>query len=117
MKIRLFFIILAALTLVSCAHIDPHPMDMTSAIRSAKTSKDHYALARHYQAAAEAMQARADEQKRYLTEYRKHGYYYGRKTIDVKEHAKALARIYEEAAEENRRMAESHRQMAEEAKQ
>ena len=117
MKTRLFFVILAAPTLVSCAHIDPHPMDMTSAIRSAKTSKDHYALARHYQAAAEAMQARADEQKRYLTEYRKHGYYYGRKTTDVKEHAQALARIYEEAAEENRRMAESHRQMAEEAKQ
>ncbi|SEF73601.1 hypothetical protein SAMN05216403_10784 [Nitrosospira multiformis ATCC 25196] len=117
MKIRLFFVILTGLTLMSCAHIDSHPMDMTSAIRNAKTAKDHYVLARHYQAAAEAMQARADEQKRYLTEYRKHGYYYGRKTIDVKEHAQALAHIYEEAAEENRRMAESHRQMAEEAKQ
>jgi hypothetical protein len=92
-------------------------MDMAGAIQGAKTSEDHYALARHYQAAAEAMQARADEQKRYLAEYRKHGYYYGRKTVDVKEHAQALARVYEEAAEENRRMAESHREMAEEAKQ
>ena len=117
MKIRWCFIILTALTLISCAHVNPHPMDMTNAIQSAKTSEDHYALARHYQAAAESMQARADEQKRCLTEYRKHGYYYGRKTIDVKEHAQALAHIYEEAAEENRRMAESHRQMAEEAKQ
>jgi hypothetical protein len=117
MKTRLFFIILTALAFMSCAHVEPHPMDMTSVIRSAKTSKDHYALARHYQAAAEAMQAKANEQKRCLTEYRKHGYYYGRKTIDVKEHVQALARIYEEAAEENRRMAESHREMAEEAKQ
>ena len=117
MKIRLYFVILTALAVISCAHIDPHPMDMTSAIRSAKNRKDHYDLARNYRAAAEGMQARADEQKRCLTEYQKHGYYYGRKTIDAKEHAQALVRVYEEAAEENRRMAESHREMAEEAKQ
>ena len=117
MRIRLCFVILTVLALISCAHVDPHPMDMTSAIQGAKTSDDHNALARHYDSAAENMQAKADEQKRFLAEYRKHGYYYGRKTIDVKEHAQALVHVYEEAAEKNRRMAESHRQMAEEAKQ
>lgn len=118
MKFHIFIPVLAVLGLLpACAHIDPHPMDMTNAIRSAKTGEDHNELARHYESAAEAMQAKADEQKRCLVEYRKHGYYYGRKTIDVKEHAQALVRVYEEAAEENRRMAESHRQMAEEARQ
>lgn len=115
MKFPIMIAILAALAILSsCAHIDPHPMDMTSAIRGAKTKEDHYALARHYEAAAQAMQAKAQEQKRYLTEYQRHGYYYGRKTIDMKEHAQALARVYEEAAESNMSMAESHREMAEE---
>src|SRR5687768_1968961 len=118
MKSCTFFAMLAMLGLLSsCAHIDPHPMDMTSAVRGAKTKEDHNALARHYEAAANAMRAKANEQKKYLAEYQKHGYYYGRKTIDVKEHAQALVHVYEEAAEKNRRMAESHRQMAEEAKQ
>ncbi len=100
--------------LASCAHIDPHPMDMTSAIRGAKTKEDHYALARHYEAAAQAMQAKAQEQKRCLAEYRRHGYYYGRKTIDMREHAQALVHVYEEAVEANMSIAESHREMAEE---
>ncbi|SOD41660.1 hypothetical protein [Nitrosovibrio sp. Nv4] len=115
MKSRAFFAILVMLGILSsCAHIDPHPMDMTSAIREAKTKEDHNALARHYEAAANAMQAKASEQKRCLAEYQKHGYYYGRQTIDVKEHAQALVHVYEEAAEANMSMAKSHRRMAEE---
>ncbi|SFN36183.1 hypothetical protein [Nitrosospira briensis] len=117
MKARIFFAILAVLGLLaSCAHIDPHPMDMTSAIQSAKTEADHNALARHYQTAARAMQAKAREQKRAVAEYQKHGYYYGRQTEDLKEHAQALVRVYEEAAEANMSIAESHRQMAEQAR-
>ena len=92
-------------------------MDMSSAVRSAKTKADHNALAKHYEAAAEAMQAKAQEQKNSLAEYREHGYYYGRQTEDLKEHTKALVRIYQEAAEANMSMAKVHRQMAEDAKQ
>jgi hypothetical protein len=114
MKFPTVIAILALGGLASCAHIDPHPMDMTSAVGSARTRDDHYALARHYEAAAQAMQAKAQEQKRYLAEYQRHGYYYGRKTIDMKEHAQALVHVYEDAAEANMNLAESHREMAEE---
>lgn len=115
MRSRVFFAILVALALSACAHIDPHPMDMSSAVRSAKTKADHNALAKHYEAAAEAMRAQAQEQKNSLAEYREHGYYYGRQTEDLKEHTKALVRVYEEAAEANMSMAKIHREMAEEA--
>jgi hypothetical protein len=117
MKVRIFLTFLVILGLLgSCAHIDPHPMDMTGAIRSAKTKADHNVLARHYEAAAKAMRAKAQDQKSSLSEYQAHGYYYGRQTEDLEEHARALIRVYEEAAEANMRMAESHRQMAEKAR-
>jgi len=117
MKSKTFFAILAALGLLaSCAHLDPHPMDMTNAIRSAKTSADHNALAKHYEDVAKKMQAKAQAQKNQLAEYETHGYYYGRQTEDLKEHTQALARIYQEAADANMSMAKSHRQMADQAK-
>jgi len=89
---------------------------MASAIRSAKTGEGHNALARHYEVAADDMRAKAQEQKNWLTEYRKHSSYYGRTTEDLKGHAEALIRVYEEAAEANMSMANSHRLMAEEAR-
>ena len=49
MNIRTLFalpIVLGALA--SCAQLDPHPMDMTGAIRNAQTPADHDAVARHY---------------------------------------------------------------------
>jgi hypothetical protein len=116
MKSRVFFTILGALALSACAHIDPHPMDMSGLVHSATTKADHNALARHYEAAAEAMRAQVQEQKNGLAEYREHGYYYGRQTEDLKEHTEALVRVYEEAAEANMNMAKAHREMAEEAK-
>ncbi len=117
MKLKSFFAILAVLGLLaSCAHLDPHPMDMTSAVRSAKTKADHNALAKHYEDAAKRMQAKAQAQKNQLAEYEAHGYYYGRQTEDMKEHTQALVRIYQEAADANMKMAKSHSQMAEQAK-
>lgn len=116
MKPRVAFAILAiASLLASCAHIDPHPMDMTSAIRNAKTGADHEALARHYEDAAKSMQAKADHQKRMLAEYNRHAYYYGRRTEDLKEHSEALIRVYEEAAKANENLAHYHRLLAEDA--
>lgn len=55
MNTKTFFMVFAILGLLaSCAQFDPHAMDMTTAIREAKTSADHNALASHYEAAAEA---------------------------------------------------------------
>jgi biopolymer transport protein ExbB/TolQ len=117
MKFRIVFAILAALGLLaSCAHIDPHPMDMSRAEKSAKTSRDHLALANHYDQAAQSLQAKAEAEKQHRNEYLEHAPYYGRQTEDLKEHSEALIRVYEEAAEKNRRMAEAHRRMAEQAK-
>ena len=118
MKLKSFFAVLVALGLLaSCAHLDPHPMDMSSAIRNAKTKADHIALAKHYENAAQRMQAKADVQKKKLTEYEVHGYYYGRVTEDLQEHTQALVRLYEEAADANMKIAKSQRQLAEQAKQ
>ena len=118
MKIKNVFVILATLGLLaSCANIDHHPMDMTSAVRNAKTKADHNALAKHYEDAAQRMQAKAKAQENQLAEYEAHGSYYGRQTEDLKEHTRALARLYQEAADANTSMAKSHRQMAEQAKE
>lgn len=118
MTSRIFLALLAVLGLLaSCAHIEPHPMDMTNAIRNAKTSADYEALAKHYEDAAKEMRAKAEEQKRMLAEYQTYGYYYGRQTEDLIEHSRALARAYEEAAGANMNMAHYHRRLAEDAKQ
>ncbi|KIO48134.1 hypothetical protein [Nitrosospira sp. NpAV] len=118
MKLKSVFATLVVLgSLASCAHLDPHPMDMSSAIRNAKTKADHNALAKHYEDAAKKMQEKAQIQKNRLAEYEGHSYYYGRVTEDLKEHTKALARLYEEAAEANRKLAEAQRQMADQAKE
>ena len=118
MKFKSVFVTLAVLGLLaSCAHLDPHPMDMSSAIRNAKTKADHNALARHYEDAAKRMQEKAQVQKNKLAEYEVHSYYYGRVTEDLKEHTKALVRLYEEAAEANTKLAGAQRQMAEQAKE
>ena len=118
MQLRPALVILAVIGLLaSCAHIQPHPMDMTSAIRNAKTSADYEALATHYEDAAKSMQAKADQQKRMLAEYQVHGYYYGRKTEDLIEHSQALVRVYQEAADANMNMAHYQRRLAEDAKQ
>lgn len=118
MKFKSVFVTLAVLGLLaSCAHLDPHPMDMSSAVRNAKTKADHNALAKHYEDAAQRMQAKAQAQKNQLAEYEVHSYYYGRVTEDLKEHTKALVRLYQEAADTNTNMAKSHRQMAEQSKE
>ena len=118
MKFGNVFVTLATLgLLVSCAHIDHHPMDMTSAVRNAKTKADHNALAKHYEDAAQKMQAKVKAQENQLAEYEAHGSYYGRQTEDLKEHTRALARLYQEAADTNMIMAKSHRRMAEQAKE
>lgn len=115
MNTKIFLVVFAILSLLtSCAQLDPHPMDMTNAIRGAKTSADHEALARHYEAAGETMRLKVKEHKKELKEYEKP--YYGRRAQDLKAHCHRLINNYEQAVEANMEMAELHRKMAAEAR-
>ena len=117
MRTRIFFAIVAILGLLaSCAPMNPRPMDMTSAIRDAKTSADHNALAKHYEDAAQEMQAKVQEHKKLLEEYEAHPYNYVYRSQDLKLHCLSLVSSYERAAEANMKMAKIHRQLAEEAR-
>ncbi|HVW65061.1 MAG TPA: hypothetical protein VHB01_08600 [Nitrosospira sp.] len=116
MKTKSFTTILVALGLLtSCAQMNPHPMDMTSAVRNAKTSGDHNALAKHYEDVARDMDAKVQEHKKLLYEYETHPYY-GKRAQDLKAHCEVLIRSYKRAAEANMSMAKIHHQMAEETK-
>ena len=102
--------------LTSCAHLEPHQMDMTQAIRNAKTPSDHNSLARHYEESARDMQAKVDEHKKMLAEYEAHREYYGRLGLNMDSMCRALIHEYGQAAKENMDLANSHRKMAAEAK-
>ena len=101
--------------LVSCT-INPMPMDMTQAVQSAKTRSDHDALAKHYEDAAKEMQAKAAEHKKMLVQYEARKSLYGKQGQPLISHCQGLIRIYEQAAKENIGMAQSHRELAAEAK-
>jgi len=111
-------ILLAVLTLfgllMSCAERGRHPMDMSVAVQSARTSADHQALADHYEAVARDMKNKAEEHRQILAQFRKdpHDYPKTYKGGSFEAHCKRLIDLYERAAEANRDMAEDHRQMA-----
>jgi hypothetical protein len=108
--------VVALLGLLASCTINPHPMDMTQAVQSAKTRADHEALAKHYEDAAKELQATADDHKKMLGQYEANKALYGKQAQSLISHCQGLVRIYEQAAADNRSMAESHRQMAVEAK-
>lgn len=117
MKARIFFAALVILaSLISCAQMHPHPMEMTSAVRNAKTSVDHEALAKHYEDAAHEMQLKVEEHKKLLEEYEKHPYYYPKRAQDLQAHCWSLIKSYEQAVEANMSMAKIHHQIASEVK-
>lgn len=101
--------------LASCS-INPHSMDMTQAVQSARSSADHASLAKHYEDAAKVMQDEASAHKRMLAQYESNRSLYGKQAQNMISHCQGLVRVYEQAAAENMSMAESHRQMAAEAK-
>lgn len=98
--------------LTACAPMNPHPMDMTGAIKKATTKADHEALVKHYEDAAKGLQQKADENKKMLDEYQTHAAYYGRQAQDLQSHTKAAINAYEQAAKANLDMAKSHKMMA-----
>ncbi len=108
-----FFAVLAVLGLLaSCAPLNPHPMDMTQAVRTAKSAADHNALAQHYENGAKEMQAKADEHKKLLEEYESKSYHYGKQAQELQAHCRGLIRYYEQAAKANEAMAQAHREIA-----
>jgi len=112
MKTKLLITLLLALGLLSaCAEMNPHPMDMSVAVRNAGTKADHEELAQHYEETAKEMQLKVDEHKKLLSQYESKSYLYGKQAQDLKAHCQRLINIYENAAEENLSMAKLHRQM------
>lgn len=107
--------VLVSVLAASCA-IDPHRMDMTQAIQSAKSRSDHEALAKHYEDAAKEMRARVEEHKKLLRHYQSKKDVYRKQAQDLINHCQGLIRVYEQAAADNLAMAKSHREIASEAK-
>ena len=57
MKTIISLAVIAIFALLGSCTINPHSMDMTQAIQSAKTRSDQESLAKHYEDAAKDMQA------------------------------------------------------------
>jgi hypothetical protein len=116
MKTLTSLVLVASLGLLGSCTINPHSMDMTQAVQSAKTGSDHESLARHYEDVAKDMQASAAVHKKLLAQYEANKGLYGKQASSLISHCQGLVRVYEQAAKENLGMAETHRQMAAEAK-
>ena len=116
MRIESRFVAIAVFSILVGCSINPHPMDMTTAVQSAKTASDHETLAKHYEEAAKEMQAKAEEHKKILSQYQANKGLYGKSAQDLINHCQGLIRIYEQAAAENMSMAKEHRDMAAEVK-
>ncbi|MGZ4994738.1 MAG: hypothetical protein ACXV79_11335 [Methylobacter sp.] len=112
MKTKLLTPLFLAIGLLSaCTNINPQPTDMDYLAMQSETKADHQALAEHYQKAAEDMQAKANEDKKLLSQYESKSYLYGRQAEDLKASCQRLIDVYEKAAKENLSMAKMHRQM------
>ena len=116
MKITTRLTATALLGLLGSCTINPHPMDMTQAVQTAKTTREHNALARHYEDVARDMQAKADEHKKLLAYYQARKDLVRKQAQDLISHCQGLIRIYDQAATENMEMAQSHRELAAQAK-
>jgi len=108
----LSLLLLVSGLLASCAQPNPHPMDMTSAVQSAKSKIDHEALATHYDEVAKEMQAKVDEHKKLLVQYKANPWLYGKQIEGFESHCARLVSVYQQAVDANLQMAEAHRQMA-----
>lgn len=118
MNTRSLFAFLAILgLLVSCAQMNPQPMDMSQAAQKARSGPDHIAFAKRYEDAAREMQAKVRDHKKQLEEYEYNSNHYGKQAQNLQAHCRGLIRFYEQAAEANMDMAKSHRELADEARQ
>lgn len=83
-------------------------------MQTADTREAHERLAKHYEEIA--LQAGADEEREMLIQYQANPHKYGKRILDLKARAEAMIRDLEMAAQESRRLAEYHRQLAEESR-
>ena len=86
--------------------------DILTAAQNATTRSEHEAIAKYYEDAARAMQAKMQEKKQLLEHYQDKSYLYGRQAQDLQAQTEALARQYEKAVTTNAKEAHLHHQMA-----
>ena len=117
MQSKLFFVVLFIFTfLTSGAAMAADVANVSNTEAKAKTNFDHIKLAEYYENEANALKAKAEEQRKLLEEYKNHSEYYGREGQEFESHHEALLREYTKAAERNSEMAVSHRNMAKRVK-
>jgi hypothetical protein len=117
MQSKLFFSILITLSLLTPgALMAIDPANIKDAEAEARTNFDHIKLAEYYENEANAMKAKAEEQKKLLQDYHDHSEYYGREGQDFHAHHSALLKYYTEAVDRNTEMAISHRNMSRKVK-
>ena len=114
--IKAWFIALLTLSALASCQQNPHRMDMSSAVQGAKTKEDHEALAEHYEQAAKDAEAKVEEHKKLLDQYKRHSYLYGRQGDTFIEHCESLIGSYQKVVDANTAIAKMHRQMANNAK-
>lgn len=90
----------------------PRPQNWARAVQTADTREAHELLAKHYEEVARTMQADTDEEREMLIQYQANPHKYGKRILDLKARAEAMIRDFEMAAQESRKMAEYHRQLA-----
>lgn len=112
MKGKRFFLICATLALIAVgSRGDLHAMDMNRAIRDARSAADYDALARYYEDAAAEMDARVGEHEALLQQYDAYAHRYGHQASSLRMNCSALIDAYRLAADLNRNMARSLRQL------
>ncbi|SET23295.1 hypothetical protein SAMN05216326_11644 [Nitrosomonas marina] len=90
------------------------PMSVFAAEQNAQSDRvDHDALIQHYEAQADEMLAKIDEQIDAL-KHKSRSSFFGKHGQDIKSHVKYKIHEYEKAAEESLEKAAYHKQMAEE---
>lgn len=106
-------LILVAAGLTACAPskvLQPH--DWAMDVQTAETREAHNSLAEHYEDIAKTMDADAAEEQRMLNAYNASSHKYGKNILDIKARSDAMIRDFKLAAEESRKMAAYHRQLA-----
>lgn len=117
MQTKIFLAALVILGFLTCgALVASESINTAKSEAKANTPPDHNKLAEYYENQAKELDAKGEEQQKMLDEYDIHSYYYGPQGQVFQSHHRALLRKYEDAAERNREMAASHREMATKAK-
>jgi hypothetical protein len=113
---RLMLSLVVAL-LMGCApgkELKPH--DWALDVQTAETREAHNRLADHYEDVARTMDADAAEERKMLDKYMASPHKYGKKILDIKARSLAMVHDFELAAQESRKMAAYHRELADASK-